>query len=95
MKYRPLGKAAPRPIIGFGPAGWVLAAIAFTLVIVLVTGYDLRFQLQVILNELIGSDRMIRFTVYLIELTLLTDYPAIGIVTSLCVLPAVWIYPYD
>ena len=47
---------ANKPLLGFGPAGWALLAVAVVLVVALITGYDLRHQIFRAIAYLFGPD---------------------------------------
>lgn len=53
------------PLLGFGVVGWVVASIAVALGVVLVTEYDLRYQLMRLIAAVFGTDAMMRFVVSL------------------------------
>lgn len=52
-------------MLGFGAIGWVLAAVALALGVVLVTEYDLRHQLLRLIASVLGTDAMFRFVISL------------------------------
>jgi len=57
---------ANKPLLGFGPAGWTLLAVAITLAYVWYTGYDLRYQIMRLICDVFGVKTMMNFVVYVI-----------------------------
>lgn len=57
----PPGTIRLRPILGFGPAGWLLLPIALALAWSLVVGYDLRFDIQRVIHETWGWKATVSF----------------------------------
>jgi len=55
-----------KPLLGFGPAGWALLAVAASLLVVLITGYDLRFQVLHLVQYMYGDRAMYDFVIYII-----------------------------
>jgi hypothetical protein len=52
---------------GFGWAGWALLAIAIVLLVVLISGYDLRFAIMSVLTDWFGSQAPIWFVLLVIH----------------------------
>lgn len=92
-------KHAPKPLWGFGPAGWVLLAIAVALAVCLITGYDLRFQLIRLIGAVFGVQAMTWFVAALEMYAFdLLDYPLLpspllGIPAMCALLIALQIHP--
>ena len=57
---------ANKPLLGFGPAGWALLAVAIALALVLITGYDLRFRIMKLICDTLGPQAVYDFVVYVI-----------------------------
>lgn len=57
------GVVSAKPLLGFGPAGWLLLAPLSALLVVALTGYDLRYAMQSRVNEIWGWDGLSFFTV--------------------------------
>lgn len=60
------GRREAKPLFGFGPIGWVLLVPTLALVLVLGTGHDLRYQLQVMIHEWWGWDGSLFFVLNVI-----------------------------
>lgn len=88
-----------KPLLGFGPAGWVLLAIAIPLAICFFTGYDLRYQLQSLINDTLGPEsvRFMTSTVFGVHnLNLIGYWPKqadFGLITMSVMLIAMRIHP--
>ena len=53
-----------KPLLGFGPAGYVLAAIFLALLIPSLAGVDMQYETQKLITVLFGADAMMRATAY-------------------------------
>ncbi|MFM9995520.1 MAG: hypothetical protein ACKVU4_06915 [Phycisphaerales bacterium] len=88
-----------KPLLGFGPAGWVLSVIAVALAIVLVTGYDLRHGLLWLVNYTLGADAMMWCYspfIAMHHLDLMLGGPPgmkFGVVTMCCVFVTMQVHP--
>jgi hypothetical protein len=67
------------PLLGFGPAGYIALAIFLALLIPILLGVDLRYELQKLILYIFGVDAMMKATVY----TWIFYFPLFGMSISL------------
>lgn len=90
--------AAKKPLLGFGVVGWIALPILLALIGVVVTGYDLRYQIQRLIADAFGIRVLFDFTIYVIIGTGMGagTWPPVGRfgpVAMSIVLVALWIHP--
>lgn len=83
-----------KPILGFGPIGYALLAVALALLWILLSGYDLRFQIMRLINDYLGWNRLYLYVMwYLIANNNSLLSPRYGLPSLLYVLLALHVYP--
>jgi hypothetical protein len=83
------------PLLGFGWAGYVCAAILLALIAALVAGVDLRYELMRLINATLGTDTMMDFVrspLFFLSVSLFD--PFVSISTGVLGLAAFRIAPY-
>jgi hypothetical protein len=89
-----LSTARSKPILGFGPVGAACLPVFVVLIWVLVTGYDLRYQLMRVVCALAGPRAMYWLVGHWISMNFLALYaPVFGTVGLLYTLPALHLTP--
>jgi hypothetical protein len=83
-----------KPILGFGPIGYALLAVALALLWILVSGYDLRYQIMRLINDSLGWNYMYQYVMWY----LLANYycllsPRFGVLSLVYVLIALHLHP--
>jgi len=57
-------EAARKPLLGFGPAGWLALPVLVALLAVVATGDDLRYAIQKLIADNLGIPPLMDFTTY-------------------------------
>ncbi len=85
---------AIKPLLGFGPAGYILVAIFLALLIPTLMGIDLRYELQKLIIYIFGADAMLSATAYTMLFSTTVFGMGINLITACVGLVAFNIAPF-
>lgn len=83
-----------RPLLGFGPIGWVASAVLATMLVMLWRGVDFQYHYIWLLHDILGVDGLFLYlSKFHVWHSLLLLSPSFNLITTTLILPALFIAP--